>query len=188
MIPVRFMHYAILTLLCAGPAAAQNPSIVDSPAGTTLVHFGRVDEGVYKGSKPRTDADYEALAAQHVKYILDLELLPSFGHSEAKKAKRYGMVLIHRRINASPISPSERHIERILDVLKDSQYHPVYFHCAFGRDRTSLVAALYKVYFLRMSPEDGLQYMDDSGYKHSWVRSGLTRYLKKHPHPPENRD
>jgi protein tyrosine/serine phosphatase len=150
-------------------------------AGTTLAYFGKVGDGVYKGSKPKTDADYEFLQKQHIKYILDLELLPSLRHSGQKKAKRHGIVLLHARINASPISPSEKRIERIMAVLRDSRYHPIYFHCAYGRDRTSLIAALYKVYFMGMSPEDGLRYMDESGYKNSWVRGGLKRYLRKHP-------
>jgi hypothetical protein len=157
----------------ASYSAGQGPSEIDAPtpseaptvAGTTLVHFGKVGDGVYKGSKPKTDADYEFLQTQHIKYILDLELLLSLGHSEQKKAKRHGIVLLHARINASPISPSEKRIERILAVLKDSRHHPIYFHCAYGRDRTSLVAALYKVYFLGMSPQDALRYMDESGYK-----------------------
>lgn len=66
-------------------------------------------------------------------------------------------------------------------ILRDKRYQPVYFHCAFGRDRTSLVAALYKMYFLEMSPPDAWRYMHESGYKDGWVRSGLTRYFKKHP-------
>jgi len=45
------------------------------------------------------------------------------------------------------------------------------------------VAALYKVYYLGMSPQDALRYMDESGYKNSWVRGGLKRYLRKHPSP-----
>jgi hypothetical protein len=150
-------------------------------AGTTLVYFGEVDHGVYKGSEPKTDADYEFLHARHIKYILDLELLPSLRHSEQKKAKRYGIVLIHGRLNASPIPPSHKHIERIMAILRNKRYHPIYFHCAYGRDRTSLVAALYKMYFLGMSQQDALRYMDESGYKDSWVRGGLKRYLEKHP-------
>jgi protein tyrosine/serine phosphatase len=149
--------------------------------GTTLVHFGEVDQGVYKGSEPKTTADYEFLHARHIKYILDLELLPSVRHSEQKKAKRYGIVLLHGRLNASPIPPSHKHIERIMAILRNKRYHPIYFHCAYGRDRTSLVAALYKMYFLSMSQQDALQYMDESGYKDSWVRGGLKRYIEEHP-------
>jgi protein tyrosine/serine phosphatase len=152
-------------------------------AGTTLVRFGQVDEGVYKGSKPRTDADYRFLQSQHVKYIVDLQFLPFLDLSEQKRAKRYGIVFIPARLNASPVSPSQKHVETILAILKDKRYHPVYFHCALGRDRTNLIAALYKMYFLGMSQQNALRYMDESGYKDGWVRGGLKRYLKEHPTP-----
>lgn len=143
-----------------------------------------MDTGVYKGSKPRTDADFRFLQAQHIKYILDLELLPSMRDTEQDRAKRYGIIILHNRINASPIAPSERHVEGIMAVLRDHRYRPIYFHCSYGRDRTSLVAALYKMYFLGMSEPDALRYMDESGYKNSWVRGGLKRYLRKHPVAP----
>jgi len=153
------------------------------PAGATLVHFGQVDEGVYKGSKPTTDADYRFLQSRHVKYIVDLQFLPFLDRSEQKNAKRYGMVFVAARINASPVSPSQKHVETTLAILRDKRYHPVYFHCALGRDRTNLIAALYKMYFLGMSQPNALRYMDESGYKDGWVRSGLKRYLKEHPTP-----
>ena len=102
-------------------------------AGATLAHFGKVDDGVYKGSRPRTDADYRLLQSRHVKYILDLQLLPFLQHAEQKRAKRYGMEVIQARINASPVPPSEKHIASILEILKDRRYRPIYFHCALGR-------------------------------------------------------
>jgi hypothetical protein len=48
-----------------------------------------------------------------------------------------------------------------------------------------VIAALYKMYFLGMPPEQATQYLRDSGYgfKFGWLRSGLTRYVKKHPTP-----
>ena len=151
--------------------------------GTTLVHFGQVDEGVYKGSKPRTDADYRFLQSRHVRYVVDLQFLPFLDGSEQKRAKKYGIVLMAARMNASPVSPSQQHVEATLAILRDSRYHPVYFHCALGRDRTNLVAALYKMYFLGMSEQHALRYMNESGYKDGWIRSGLKRYLKEHPTP-----
>ena len=152
-------------------------------AGTTLVHFAQLDDGVYKGSRPRTNADYEFLQSRHIKYIVDLQFLPFLHWSEQKKAKRYGIVFVSARINASPVSPSRKHVETILAILRDKRYQPVYFHCALGRDRTSLIAALYKMYFLGMSQPDAWRYLHESGYKDGWVRSGLTRYLKEHPIP-----
>src|SRR5260370_25641449 len=151
--------------------------------GTTLVHFGKVDNGVYKGSMPRTDADYRFLKSLHVRFIVDLQFLPFLDLSEQKKAKQYGIAFIPARMNASPVSPSQKHVETILAILADKRYHPVYFHCALGRDRTSLVAALHKMYFLGMSQQDAWRYMNESGYKDGWVRSGLKRYLERHPTP-----
>ena len=158
-------------------------SRAQSAAGTTLVHFGQVDDGVYKGSRPKTNADFEFLQSRHVKYIVDLQFLPFLHWSEQKKAKRYGIVFIPARMNASPVSPSQKHVEAIMAILRDKRYQPVYFHCALGRDRTSVIAALYKMYFLGMSQQDARRYMLESGYKVSWVRCGLARYLKKHPTP-----
>jgi protein tyrosine/serine phosphatase len=152
-------------------------------AHTTLVRFGQVDEGVYKGSKPRTDADFRFLQSRHIKYIVDLQFLPLLDRSERKMAKRYGMVFIAARINASPVSPSQEHVETILAILRNKRYHPIYFHCALGRDRTNLIAALYKMYFLGMSQQNALRYMNESGYKDGWVRDGLKRYLREHPAP-----
>jgi Tyrosine phosphatase family len=168
------------------PAGTDMPDLSrdQTPAGTTLVHFSRVDAGVYKGSKPRSDADYRFLQSLHVRYIVDLQVIPLAYRLEKRKAKRYGIALIPGRMNASPVSPSEEHIETILAILRDKRYHPVYFHCALGRDRTSLIAALYKMYFLGMPPQNALRYLHESGYKDGWVRGGLKRYLERHPTPP----
>ena len=155
-------------------------------AGATLAHFGKVDDGVYKGSRPRTDADYRFLQSRHVKYILDLQLLPFRQPAERKRAKRYGIEVIHIRINASPAPPSEKHIASILAILRDRRYRPIYFHCALGRDRTALVAALYKMYFLGMSQQDAWRYMQEAGFKEAWIRDGLKKYLWNHPTAPAN--
>jgi hypothetical protein len=155
-------------------------------AGSKLKRFALVDDGVYKGSAPRSDADFRFLQSLQVKYIVDLQVLPFMSFFEQRKAKRYGITVIPGVMNASPISPSEKHIAKILATLRDERYHPIYFHCRFGRDRTNVIAALYKMYFLGMSPQDAPQYLRDSGYgyKFGWLRSGLTRYLKQHPTPP----
>jgi protein tyrosine/serine phosphatase len=173
---------------CQVPAAIERSDLGHSPieAGSTLKSFEAVDDGVYKGSRPRSDADYRFLQSLHVKYIVDLQVIPFMTRFEQRKARRYGITLIPGIMNASPISPSEKHVNRILAILRDERYHPVYFHCKLGRDRTGIIAALYKMYFLGMSQPDAMRYLHDSGYgfKYGWLRSGLTRYLKNHPTPP----
>jgi rhodanese-related sulfurtransferase len=154
--------------------------------GSPLQHFERVDEGVYKGSKPSSDADYRFLQSLHVKYIVDLEVIPFMASFERRKAAHYGITVIPGIMNASPFPPSEKHVDNILRILRDKRYHPVYFHCKLGRDRTAVIAALYKMYFQGMTEQAAMQYLHESGYgfKFGWVRGGLIKYLKKHPTPP----
>jgi hypothetical protein len=185
---------AMLLFLGAAHAPCQVPAVIErldlahdpAAAGSTLKFFGVVDDGVYKGSRPKSDADFRFLQSLHVKYIVDLQVIPFMTRFEQRRAKAYGITLIPGTMNASPVSPSEKHVDKILAILRDERYHPVYFHCKLGRDRTGVIAALYKMYFLGMSQPDAMRYLHDSGYgfKYGWLRSGLTRYLKKHPTPP----
>jgi len=191
---VKKLLGAVLLFLGAAHAPCQVRLAIDTgylareqaATGSKLKYFSQVDDGVYKGSKPRSDADFRFLQSLHVKYIVDLQVLPLMTRPERRMAKRYGITLIPGTMNASPFSPSEKHINEILAILRDERYHPVYFHCKLGRDRTAVIAALYKMYFLGMSPQEAPQYLRDSGYgfKFGWLRSGLTRYVKKHPTPP----
>ena len=187
---MKTARWVLLALLGTAHAPCQNLVPTDTTdlniqqtAGSKLKYFGAVDVGVYKGSRPKSDADYQFLQSLNVKYIVDLQVIPFMSLPEKRKAKKYGITVITGTMNASPISPSEKHVKKIMAILRDERYHPVYFHCKLGRDRTAIIAALYKMYFLGMPPQEAEQYLRQSGYgfKYGWLRSGLTRYLKNHP-------
>jgi protein-tyrosine phosphatase len=156
--------------------------------GTSIIHFGQVDAGVYKGSKPKTDADFRYLQSLHIQYIVNLQFLPFLSEAEEKKGRKYGIKFIDRTINASPVAPSEKHIDVILATLRDKRYHPVYFHCSLGRDRTSLITALYQNYYLGVSRENAWRGMLASGFKNSWALRGLKVYFEKHSRARPLRD
>jgi Tyrosine phosphatase family len=168
-----------LLLLAGNPPDAKHPA-----PGTSLVRFAQLDDGVYKGSKPRNDADFQFLESKHIKYILELNFLPFLSKPEKGKAKKYGMTLLSVHMNASPLAPSEKHVARIMSILRDKRFHPIYLHCDIGRDRTSLIAGLYEIYYHGMSPQDAWQKMKGYGFKDSWTLRGLKTYFYKHPKPP----
>jgi len=186
-----FVLTASLTLSSVGYSQLSETGTSNNPArhpapGTTITHFAQVDDGVYKGSAPKNDADFRFLQSQNIRYILDLQLFPVLHIREKEKAEEYGMIFLPARINASPLAPSEKHVTRILTILRDKRYHPIYFHCDLGRDRTSLIAALYKMYFLGMSQQRAWQEMKSDGFKDSWTLRGLRTYLERHPKPPSS--
>jgi hypothetical protein len=143
-----------------------------------------LDEGVYKGSKPKTDADYEFLQEKGIKYILQLRLFPGLNKGEKQRAKKYGMTLLTGTINASPMEPSEKHINAVLCLLRDKRYHPIYIHCDLGRDRAMLITGLYEMYYKGRSKEEAYKEMKYYGFKDGWGLRGLKSYFEKHSKEP----
>ncbi len=177
----------LLVCLAANVTASQaqnHQSIV--PADVSLAHFAQIDQGVYVGSKPRTNQDFQFLQSRHVRYIVNVRFLPLLSGSEKKKAKQYGMTLLTFPMNASPIPPSQKHVNQILFTLHDRQFEPVYVHCVLGRDRTSLISGLYKIYFLSIPKREAWQEMKESAFHTWWFVRGLTVYFDKHSGGPSS--
>jgi hypothetical protein len=171
------------------PIRANAPDIrrIHPAPGTHLVRFQELDEGIYKGSKPKTDADYEFLQSKGVKYIVELRLFPWLNVGEKRKVKKYGMTLLTGTINASPMTPSEKHVNAVLCLLRDKRYHPIYFHCDLGRDRAMLIAGLYEMYYKGKSKEEAYKEMKYYGFKDDWTLNGLKNYFEKHSQQPVSR-
>jgi protein-tyrosine phosphatase len=91
------------------------------------------------------------------------------------------MIVIPETMNASPFAPSEEHVCKIMRELHNPTRRPIYFHCSVGRDRTSLVATLYELYFRGLPPQDAFAEMKRFGFKDDWTLHGLKAYLQAHP-------
>jgi DSP-PTPase phosphatase fused to NAD+ Kinase len=178
------------------PLRANAPDIrrIHPADGTHLIRFQQLDEGVYKGSKPKTDADYRFLQSKGVKYIVNLKFFPWINNWEKHKARKYGMTLLTGTISASPMTPSESHMNAVLCLMRDKRYHPIYIHCDLGRDRAMLIAGLYEMYYHGKSKQEAYKEMKYYGFKDDWTLAGLKNYFEKHsaqpvtqyvPHCPE---
>lgn len=173
-------------------SAAQSPVRNDAPdirrihpaPGTHLVRFQQLDEGVYKGSKPKTEADYEFLQSKGVKYIVQLRYFPWLNWAEKRKAKKYGMTLLTGTISASTMEPRKKHIDAVLCFLRDKRYHPVYVHCDLGRDRAMLITGLYEMYYKGKSKEEAYKEMKYYGFNDGWGLAGLKNYFERHSQQP----
>jgi protein-tyrosine phosphatase len=183
-VPVIIVLLAITGCAVAQKGGSEGEHRHPAP-GTSIRHFAQIDDGVYKGSKPKNDADYRFLQSKKIKYIVDLKFFPLVYRIEKRKARKYGMAVIPVTINASPIAPSEKHVRKILCLLSDKRLRPIYFHCSVGRDRTSLIAALYEVYFQGLPREKAWHEMrDEFGFKDDWTLRGLRAYLQQHLESP----
>ncbi|HWW18911.1 MAG TPA: hypothetical protein VNY81_09835 [Candidatus Saccharimonadales bacterium] len=190
---MRNVPLFLLALVAVGcRSVAQSPIRTNAPdirrihpaAGTQIVRFQELDEGVYKGSKPKTDADYEFLQSKGVKYIVQLRLFPGLNNREKHRAKKYGMTLLTGTISASPKEPSKKHVDAVLCLLRDKRYHPIYIHCDLGRDRAMLIVGLYEMYYKGKSKQEAYKEMKHYGFNDGWGLAGLKSYFEKHSQQP----
>ena len=191
---MRVLVFPLLPLLFAcsgelsggggGGKSTSDPGHQHPAPGTSIIRFAQVDEGVYRGSTPKNDADFRFLKSKHIRYVLSIEFIPFLSEIEERKAKKYGISFIHAVMSGAPVQPSEKHVNGILRTLRDKRFHPIYFHCALGRDRTSLIAALYKMYFRGMPRQQAWQEMKYFGFKESWTLRGLKHYFEEHSRRP----
>jgi protein tyrosine/serine phosphatase len=170
----------LVALLVSVPPAQAQSGLEQVPSGVSIAFFEHIDQNIYAGSKPHTEKDFEFLRSKHIKYILNVRFLPFFSGSEKSMAKRYGMTFISVPMNASPVAPQEKHVNRILLTIRDKEYQPIYVHCVLGRDRTSLIAGLYKIYFLGVPKNQAWEEMKESGFRTPWYLHGLKSYFDKH--------
>ena len=185
-----------LVIACAGcRSVAQPPIRTNAPdirrlhpaAGTALIRFQRIDEGVYKGSRPKTDADFEFLRSQGIRYIVNLKFFPWLNNIEKRRARRHGMIMLTGTIGAWTFQPSEKNVNAVLCLLRDKRYHPIYVHCDLGRDRAMLIVGLYEMYFNGKSKAEAWKEMQYYGFKDDWTLAGLKNYFEAHSQQPVNR-
>lgn len=144
-----------------------------------------ISPGILAGRHPSTEADYEALKAHGVRTVLSLEIKPWSVATGRREAKNAGLIFRNAALLPSPLQPSEHNIRKALLILNDQSLRPIFIHCDLGRDRTALVAALYRVYYEGWTPEAAWNEMLRTGFKVSWTLRGLRTYFWTHTQKPE---
>lgn len=181
-IEMRTSLAAGMFMLCTATGGWADRLAVEAEADSNLKHFTRVDLHVFAGSKPIRDSDFKFLRSIGVKYILEVKFLPDLTGRERSQAAKYGLKFYSVPMNASPVSPSVRHVNEALRIIRAHQ--PIYIHCVLGRDRTGLLAGLYKIYFEGLPKEDAYRIMKSEGFRSTFFVHGLKVYFDKHSTPP----
>jgi protein tyrosine/serine phosphatase len=110
---------------------------LQSPTGPS--RFGVVRDGLYRGGQPSAH-HLELLRALGVETIIDLR----YGGvaAEEAEARRLGMRVVRFPFSGLFVTDLQ-FLARVVEAMRSGGR--VYVHCHEGRDRTSLVVALYRV-------------------------------------------
>lgn len=131
---------ATLTVVFAFSSLAFAKSKDDKFPTIKISNFGQLDEQFYRGARPKP-ADLQSLAALGIKTVIDLTDNSMEREKPAVEAAgmRYVNIPIEDKTN-----PSAEQIGEFLKIAGDPETGKFYVHCAGGRHRTGLIAAVYR--------------------------------------------
>ena len=180
MTPRHSAAAGILAVLAAGcsaepPPAAPGPgtSAVAAPAfaerlpDLPVENAARVADGLYRGAQPDS-AGLRALRERGVKTIVCLRSAAP----ERKEAEALGMEVVEIPMEAGLTCPppTDAQVMRFFEVVLDPAKRPLFFHCAQGRDRTGVMAAIYRIEVDGWTPKRAMAETESFGY-HGWYRA-----------------
>jgi protein tyrosine/serine phosphatase len=113
--------------------------------------FSQVTPGIWRGAQPENDLDYGLLKTTGIKTIIDLRD-DQFAQEKPEAAKR-GMNDLSFPMD-SVVYPDEPTVVNALNALADVRNQPAFIHCEFGKDRTGLIVALYRIHQLGWTAND----------------------------------
>src|SRR5687768_16834273 len=117
-------------------AKSKNSSFPDIKIG----NFGQLDENFYRGARPKPE-QLSNLAALGIKTIIDLT-------DNTREREEPAVIAAGMRYVNIPIkdrkSPSAEQVSEFLKITSDPATGKFYVHCAGGRHRTGIMAAVYR--------------------------------------------
>ncbi len=162
------------------PAVARNS--FGAPAEELKIagvpNAGRVSDVLFRGAQPSAQGLAE-LKKLGVTTIVDLRGNRGPVNREREKAELLGMYFID--IPVSGWSPTSN--EQVAEVLKLFQQDPtqkVFVHCYFGRDRTGVMVATYRMTQQNWTPDQAVAEMDSFGF-HYHLYPAMKSYVRKFP-------
>lgn len=141
---------------------------------TSITNFAKVDDGIYRGARPKNLSEIQNLKNIGIKTVINLQggdvtddelgwLIPyveegeSLAERNQEKRQVESLSMNYRNLPLNSLSKvTKREADRIvlaLMMMKDSNLKPIFIHCAHGADRTGLVIALYRVIYQNWSKE-----------------------------------
>ncbi len=181
---------ALLLFLSTSTLLAPN-SLPSSPAGESseaiaqkisipgVPNAGKVTEHLYRGAQPGLD-NLGELKKLGVTTIIDLRAESSHtALEEQSRAEALGMRFFRVPIGGFS-TPTNAELIEFFQILRDAPGQTVFIHCEFGRDRTGVMIAAYRIAFQKWSVDHALSEMNSFGFNHLWHPAMIT-YVRNLP-------
>lgn len=133
----------------------------------SIPNFRKIDENIYAGGRLE-EKDIAQLVSLGIKTIVNLESgffieKPKQVEKEQLWVEKAG--IRYFKVPMNPIDdPEERDIALALNLITNPQNQPVFIHCKYGKDRTGIVVATYRLEINKWKLEQAYQEMKAYGF------------------------
>jgi tyrosine-protein phosphatase SIW14 len=180
-----FRVFLFATLFLSFPSASTSLSDNPSPSPAEKISIpsvhnaGKINEHLYRGSQPDLSELYQ-LKKLGVNIIIDLRAeSPRTAEEERIRAEALGM-RFHRIPIGGFSNPTTSDLVHFFQILRDSPDQSIFVHCEFGRDRTGVMIAAYRIAFEHWSSEQAISEMMRFGFNRPWHPSMLA-FIRRLP-------
>lgn len=156
------------------------------PDGAGLKNVARISDVLYRGAQP-TEEGYRQLQKMGVKTVISFRRFHDTRDEVEAAGLDFVRIPIYASIGSSP--PTDEQLELFFDTVLDPEKQPVFIHCKHGKDRTGMMAALFRIERQCWTNAEAIDEMQAFGYHDvfrdliGYVRDYQARYFE----PPAKR-
>jgi protein tyrosine phosphatase (PTP) superfamily phosphohydrolase (DUF442 family) len=137
---------------------AENEGILKYP----VKHYcEQVSPTLWRGARLEKDSDYETLAKNGFKCMVNL---CSENDADKVPASKHGMVSVHIPVEDNTV-PTRTQMMDFCHLASSPNYQPLYVHCEAGQGRTGVAVACYRIGVQKWSPTAALEDAEKHGLK-----------------------
>lgn len=147
----------------------RNPQWAQQVEGAPFKNLYKIDEGVYRSEQPSKE-QFLFLESYGIKEVLNLRNY----HNDNSEGKDTDITLLHVKMAAHNIRTKD--VVKALQLIKSRQ-GAILIHCKHGADRTSLVAAMYRITYQGWTKEEAIAELKEGGYGFHGIYKNIIRFI-----------
>jgi tyrosine-protein phosphatase SIW14 len=159
--------------------SSSSPSVAEKLSIPGVPNAGKVSDSLFRGGQPQIDRLSE-LQKLGITTIVDLRSEdPLLRERERAKAESLGIHFVSIPVKGFA-TPTSEQLAEYFRLLRQAPPQKIFVHCQFGKDRTGVFIAAYRIAFEHWTAEQAYSEMLDFGFKHDWHPS-MAAYVRALP-------
>jgi len=132
-----------------------------------IPNSGKINEFLYRGAQPGEQGLPE-LKKLGISTIVDLRSEdPQKAERERKQAESLGMRFVHIPVGGWD-APTNEQVAQFLSLFGNDASQKIFVHCEFGKDRTGVFVATYRMAIEKLPAKQALEEMYAFGFNGAW--------------------